>query len=387
MRERVNGKANHRGGGSDMTEQRRGRSVLWIAIVALSLVVSACGGGTAATQSAAPATATTAPATAAPATSEPSEATGGKDIVIGLSLNSRASAIFVALAEYLKRYSADYGKQIGRDISVVETVADDDPTRQNADINDLISKGVDLIVAVSIDDTAIGAGIEAAKAAGIPFITYGRPVADGVTEPDAHVGIDAVDQAYTAGLEIAKVVSAAGTTATCIEVQGDLRDVNAKRRTDGWAQAVSESNGVLKTAATLPAEWSADKALSLLSTALTANASANCVFLASDFYLDAAKGALEPLGKWAPRGQAGHTFLASQDVFPGGVTALEQGYIDIDVNFPVFEQIVATVQTGVKLVDRQPITDAERMNLVKGGVLTPDNIKTTENLWGRDFPG
>lgn len=346
--------------------------------LALALVASACGSSSDDAASTEVDTTEAADATSA----APAE---GEDIVIGLSLNSRASAIFVALAGYLESYSATYGDEIGRSITVVETVADDDPTRQNADIDDLISQGVDVIIAVSIDDTAIGAGIEAAQEAGIPFITYGRPVADGVTEPEAHVGIDSVDQAYVAALELTKVIEADGATANCIELQGDLRDVNAKNRSDGWAQGISESGGTLTSVAILPGEWKADVALSLLTTSLQANPDANCMFVASDFYLDAVTSALELEDKWVPRGEANHIYLASQDIFPQGVTFLEEGYIDINVNFPVAEQMVEAVETAVKLVDGETLSEGESFSLVKGGVVTPDNIATTEGLWGRDY--
>lgn len=368
--------------------RRRGLAL----VLAMALVAAACSSGsgdTSTTEAADDAVTTAAPADDGGGTATEDDATppaeGGEDIVIGLSLNSRASAIFVALAGYLVDYSATYGEEIGRNITVVETVADDDPTRQNADIDDLISQGVDAIIAVSIDDTAIGAGIEAAQEAGIPFITYGRPVAEGVTEPDAHVGIDSVDQAYVAAVELAKVVSADGESATCIELQGDLRDVNAKNRSDGWARGIEESGGTLTSVAILPGEWKADVALSLLTTSLQANPDANCMFVASDFYLDAVTSALELEDKWAPRGEDNHVYLATQDVFPQGVTFLEEGFIDIDVNFPVAEQMVEAVHTAVKLVDGESLSDAERFSLVRGGVLTPDNIATTDNLWGRDY--
>lgn len=371
--------------------RRKGTTRTGVALaLALALVASACSGssGSSSTGESDTEAATTTAATAedtAPEDEEPAPDEAKGDIVIGLSLNSRASAIFVALAGYLVDYSETYGAEQGRSITVVETVADDDPTRQNSDIDDLISQGVDVIVAVSIDDTAIGAGIEAAQEAGIPFVTYGRPVAEGVTKPDAHVGIDSVDQAYVAAVELAAVVAGDGETATCIELQGDLRDVNAKNRSDGWAKGLAESGGTLTSVAILPGEWKADVALSLLTTSLQANPDANCMFVASDFYLDAVKSALELEDKWEPRGEANHIYMASQDIFPLGLTFLEEEYIDINVNFPVAEQMVETVHTAVKLVDGEALSEAEVFSLVKGGVVTPDNVDATENLWGRDF--
>ncbi|MEN8235551.1 MAG: hypothetical protein ABFR89_11605, partial [Actinomycetota bacterium] len=125
----------------------RGKGIALAAAFALVLTACSSNGAdettttAAATETTAAATETTAAATETTAAATETTAAAQDDMVIGLSLNSRASAIFVALAQYLVDYSAEYGEEIGRNITVIETVADDDPTRQNADIDDLISQG------------------------------------------------------------------------------------------------------------------------------------------------------------------------------------------------------------------------------------------------------
>ena len=72
-------------------------------------------------------------------------------------------------------------------------MANADPTRQAANIDDLITRGVDVIIARAFDSGAIGTSIKAAKEAGIPFITFDRGSTSG--KPTAHVGGDSYDQA------------------------------------------------------------------------------------------------------------------------------------------------------------------------------------------------
>jgi len=67
-----------------------------------------------------------------------------------------------------------------------------------ANIDDLITAGVDVIIARAFDSGAIGRRFKAAKDAGIPFVTFDRGSTSG--KPTAHVGGDSYDQARSTGL-------------------------------------------------------------------------------------------------------------------------------------------------------------------------------------------
>lgn len=110
--------------------------------------------------------------------------------------------------------------------------ANADPARQAANIDDLITAGVDVIIARAFDSGAIGAPIKAAKDAGIPFVTFDRGSTSG--KPTAHVGGDGHDQARSTGLAFAEILKKAGVKDKCIELQGMLTDINAVNRSKGW---------------------------------------------------------------------------------------------------------------------------------------------------------
>ena len=66
--------------------------------------------------------------------------------------------------------------------------ANGDVTKQNNDIQDLITQGVNAIIINPVNPDAVAPSLEAAKAAGIPVITVDRPInGEGVT---AHIGRD-----------------------------------------------------------------------------------------------------------------------------------------------------------------------------------------------------
>ena len=65
--------------------------------------------------------------------------------------------------------------------------ANGDVTKQNNDIQDLISRRVKILLLNPVNPQAVAPSIEAAKAAGIPVTTVDRPVEKGAV---THIGRD-----------------------------------------------------------------------------------------------------------------------------------------------------------------------------------------------------
>jgi ribose transport system substrate-binding protein len=301
-----------------------------------------------------------------------------KPIVIGISFPHQENQVWTSAHDRMIAYAQEYGKRIGVPIQTVVTVAGSDTSRQTADIEDLINRGVDVILASPLDSKAIGASIKAAHEAKIPFVTFFRAASPDVEQPDANVGLDAVGQAYSAGTAFAKVLKADGVQGKCIDLQGDLRDENAVLRDKGWKQAESESKAWEDTV-TIPAEWLPEKALTGVTNALQAHPEANCMFVASDAYMASVQTALQQANRWAPRGQKNHMYIASQDIFTEAIKMLQDKYIDIDTEFAVFTVADRSVEVGTMLVLKK--WDFE----YPGRVGTPDNINSMDALWSRQL--
>lgn len=301
-----------------------------------------------------------------------------KPVTIGVSFPHQENIVWVAAKTYMEQYAANYAKQKNREINLVVLVAGSDTTRQASDVEDLINRGVDVILVSPLDSTAIGASIKAAHEAGIPIATFLRPASPDVEQPEANVGIDPVAQAYTTGVCLAGVLKADGVEGKCINVQGDLRDENAILRDKGWNMAQAET-GAWKDIVTIPAEWLPDKALTGVTNALQANPDANCMFVASDHYMAAIQTALQQANRWKPRGEEGHMYIGSQDIFPEAIEMMQKGYIDCNTELAVFDIAKQSIQTAVMLADGK--WDFQ----FPGRVGTPENIDSLDNLWGRDF--
>lgn len=304
----------------------------------------------------------------------------GKPIVVGLSWNRKDQSLITAWEDYMKAYSKEYGNKIGREFRWICNVADGDPTRQDANIRDLISLKVDVIVTRPEDAATIGSAIKAAREAHIPIVTFDRECS--TETPDAHVGADSFDQAVTTARAFAEILKKNGVKGKVIELMGDLRDINAVNRSNGWHQ-VEKELGAWETIVQVPTEWNPEKFYSGLRAALAAHPEANALFVASDFCFSAVQKALEEAGRWAPRGKPGHMWIATQDVNPQGFEAMSKGYIDVATTYDCWFHAQKVVEVVARLANGEKLNGQKF--LVPGRVATPDNVAKMENLWARDY--
>ncbi len=262
------------------------------------------------------------------------------------------------------------------------TLADDDVAKQQANIEGLIAKGVDAIIAIPIDSKAIAASIKEARDAGIPFVTIDRTTApDAQYKPDFFASTDSYQQAYDSANALAKILKADGVTPKFIDIIGSLTDENAKNRDAGFKKVCEEQG--YEIVAEVPTEWSAEKCRTGLQNAMAAHPEFNAIFSASDFLNPVISGLLQAANRWIPYGKEGHIYFASQDAFPSGWLYIRDGYIDTDTLWDIYAFAGEGVNAAVKLVNGEKLDQTEM--LVKGKTLTRENYLTEPGIWGRDY--
>ncbi len=301
---------------------------------------------------------------------------------VGFSLDTKESSLQTAWVSFLESEGKAQGEAAGYDIKWTINVANADPARQAANIDDLITAGVDVIIARAFDSGAIGTSIKAAKDADIPFITFDRGSTSGT--PTAHVGGDSYDQARSTAVAFAEILKKQGVQGKCIELQGMLTDINAVNRSKAWNE-VGKETGQYETIVQVPTEWNPELFLSGLTNALTAKPEANCVFAASDFAFPSIQAALEKADRWAPEGQPKHMLLATTDLLSAAVKPMEDGYIDVSTTWDAYLQAKEAVRVIIALKKGEDPKCGPDGCLAKGRTVTPATIATTENLWSRDF--
>lgn len=104
---------------------------------------------------------------------------------IGFVVSTQTNPFFVTL----KQGAEDKAEELGVELIVLDS--QDDPSKELANMEDLITKNVDLIIVNPTDSDAIVNSIIAANEAGIPVITVDRASNGG--EVLAHVASDNIE--------------------------------------------------------------------------------------------------------------------------------------------------------------------------------------------------
>jgi ribose transport system substrate-binding protein len=87
-----------------------------------------------------------------------------EDLVIGVSMYTLGAPYFVAQLNSIKRY----GEELGFD--VISADAGDDMTKQLSDVEDLLARGIDLLILNPKDPIGLVPATKAATAAGVPVV-------------------------------------------------------------------------------------------------------------------------------------------------------------------------------------------------------------------------
>lgn len=167
--------------------------------------------------------------------------------------------------------------------------ANGDVSKQNNDIQDLITQGVSAIIINPVNPEAVAPSLEAAAAAGIPVITVDRPVTGGKVA--AHVGRDNKAMGKLVGEAVIAKLKADGVTgAKVIEIQGDAGGAVMMDRRDGFHAALEGSGHTIVEGPY--AEYIRANAVTAMQDLLQANADVKVVYAHND---DMALGALQVL--------------------------------------------------------------------------------------------
>jgi len=303
-------------------------------------------------------------------------------ITIGVSWDEKESSLVTAWEDFMRAHGADLGAEAGVEVEFIFNVANSDPARQAANIEDLINRGVDIILARAWDSAAVGSSIRAADAAGVPFITFDRP--SSTIQPIAHVGGDSYDQAVRSASALVGILTKEGVKGRCIEMVGALVDENAVFRSQGW-QETDTASLQIETLAQVPTEWNPELFLSGLTNALNAHPDANCLFIASDFAFQSVQAALEAAGKYHPIGHPDHVYIATCDLEAAAVVPMEQGYIDVSMTWNADAQAREAVRVALAIVGGEDPGCGSNGCLAKGQLITPSTIGEVENLWSREY--
>jgi ABC-type sugar transport system substrate-binding protein len=301
------------------------------------------------------------------------EAGRSQPLTIGVAFETLQTEFWVAAWNKLRADTA------ARGITMLEAVADGDPNKQFEQVRTFINRRVDGIILVPKDGKTVIPMIRAANAAKIPVVLFNRP-AD--TTDALHTTIAPDNFAITRQTVayLVEQVRQSGRKAKAAILLGDLSDVNAIGRRDGFEAAVADATDVLEVVARVPTEWNQEKALAGFQSALQAHPDIDFVFTSSDFMLPSIKSALSGMGKWKKTGESGHILLAGFDGDPTAYRMMVDGYLDATGVQDVFWE----AEQAIKVIEDAKAGKAPPVRLDDPGfAITQKNIGTlADRMWG-----
>jgi len=306
-------------------------------------------------------------------TSSSPSSSGDRPLTIGVAFETLQTEYWVAGYEAIKAECAKRG------FKVLEAVADQDANRQFEQVKNFVTRKVDGIILVPKDAKTCIPSIKAANAANIPIVLFNRPA----DKSDAKsVAVVADNPGLTQATVEYMIVEArkTGKKHKAMILMGDLGDINAIGRRDGFDAAVKGAADVVEVVSRIPTEWNQEKAQAGVVNGLQANPDISFIFTSSDFLFPSIVSALKGAGKYHKIGQPGHVILGG---FDGDATAhqmLLDGYLDATGVQDVYFEARQSVQALVDLRAGKQLPEIIRD---PGFVIHQGNLKEKSvQMWG-----
>ncbi len=263
--------------------------------------------------------------------------------------------------------------------TTLQDISNFDDNKQFEQVKAMIARKVDGILIIQTDSKAVIPAIRAANKANIPMVHFNRPPAKSTAYSVAIQADNRKIMRETVEFLATEAQRLGGKYKACILI-GDLGDVNAIQRRDGFFDAVNQHKDIIDVVARVSTEWNADKAFAGLTNALQANPDINFLVTSSDFMHPQIEQVLKTANKWHKRGEPGHVLFAGFDGDQGAYQRLQDGYLDadgvqnlfleVDMAFGAFEDMWAGKKPAKLLLD-------------PGFVITQANLEQKrDQMWG-----
>lgn len=262
---------------------------------------------------------------------------------------------------------------------VLEAVANGDASRQQDQIAGFITRGVrGIIVAPKDAETAVPL-VKRANRAGVPIVFYNRPPAE---NDGTYVAVQADNFAISKATvtRMCEVALQRGGKYNALILLGDLNDMNAIGRRDGFLAAVEAHADLISVASKVATSWNQEKALSGTSAALSANPDINFIFSSSDFLFPSVISALTANGKYHKIDHPDHVVLGGFDGDAMAYQMLRDGYLDADGVQDLYFECDQSIKA---ILDLQAGKDVPQLIRDEGFVIDQSNLdEAKDRMWG-----
>ncbi|MFT9495558.1 ribose ABC transporter substrate-binding protein RbsB [Anaerosolibacter sp.] len=234
----------------------------------------------------------------------PTETKEPEALKMGLVVSTLNNPFFVTLKDGAEAKA----KEIGAELIVLDS--QNDPAKELANVEDLVTKKVAAILINPTDSDAVGSAIKLANEAKIPVITLDRGANAG--EVVTHIASDNVAGGKMAGKFI---VDKLGGSGKAVELEGIAGTSAARDRGQGFNEAVNGTG--IEVVAKQTADFDRTKGLSVMENILQAQPEINAVFAHNDEMALGALKAIEASGR--------EIMVVGFDATDDAVKAVEEG--------------------------------------------------------------
>ncbi len=322
-------------------------------------------------------------------------------LVLGLSMLTTAAAQSKGTVYYLVPTLLDefqtgsvsalemFLKQTGYEMKTLN--ADNKTDAQQSQMNDVIALKPAAIILAAVDFNALKPSIEAARAAGIPVVEFDRQVTSTVSDFTSVAGTIEIGHVAAQQAEAMLKAKNGDVKGKILQVLGDPGDPYTLDIQKGFEEKMKAFPKV--TIISVPAmQWEASNAGTIVSDQMLANPDINLIFLHAAHLSVAAVASLESAGK-----KPGDVMMMSSNGAPVGLDLIRKGWLNTEVEQPLYAQAAAIAMFMDKIVGKQEIKAGDYDVLGLKGVVMKEawgpNIKipgaaiTKENVDNPAFWG
>lgn len=276
-------------------------------------------------------------------------------IRIGLSMNTLNNPFFVDVVEGAKKAAEERG------VELIVTDAQNQPSKQLEDVENMLQKKLDLVILDPSDSDAIIAVVESANEMNVPVLTIDRKSNGG--DVIAHIGFDAILSGNIAGQYLADQLDGQGKI---VEIMGIMGTNVAQDRSKGFNQIMAATDG-FEIVAQQAADFDRAKAMEVMENILQANPEIDGVYAAND---EMALGALEAI---EAAGRLDEITLIGCDAIDPALEKIREGKQEATIAEPPFFLGKNAVFTALEVLAG---TEVEADVILDSNLVTSENVDT-----------
>lgn len=255
---------------------------------------------------------------------------------IGLVVSTQNNPFFVTL----KEGAVQKANELGYELIVLDS--QNDPSKELGNVEDLLVKGVDVLLINPTDSDAVVSSVRAANRSKIPVVTLDRAANGGKVV--SHVASDNVLGGEVAGNYIVEKLGGKGKV---VELEGIPGTTAARDRGEGFNKAIA---GKLDVVAKQAADFDRTKGLTVMENILQAQPEINAVFAHNDEMALGALKAIESSGRK-------NIIVVGFDATDDAVAAVKDGKLSATVAQKPAEIGAIGVEVADKIIKKETVQE------------------------------